>query len=187
MDDMTLNTKVLIAERVRHETTETANAVRQLGRQWTILPTDDKEPTLYDALKSRIRNLASTQKANTSTLGVGWRVRHTGSFVAEDGQSTRQHNKVVAQDVAASVSHSLSKPHKSPTFIQQDFLRHRTTSFLPLQFIHTNLNYGNILDYNPLHAGDFVIVLKPLTQAEVKKTVPELLLGQGIILFACLY
>ncbi|KAG6915048.1 hypothetical protein DXG01_013714 [Tephrocybe rancida] len=152
-----LNPAALVEERRRHQTKENSAAIRQLGREWAAPP---NVKSLQDQLRHRLQQIVSEKGSSTS--GVGRQVRHTGTFVGALDAPARQMNKETAQNVAASA-----------------FLRHRATAFQKMQGIHENIYLANILHFNPLLAGHFVIALRPAK----KGSTPELLIGEIVTMY----
>ncbi|TFK60394.1 hypothetical protein BDN72DRAFT_779478 [Pluteus cervinus] len=160
----TLDVDALVAQRERHQPQETGQAVRKLGRDWYQTPV---EKSLRSVVQHRLESLISTEKATstTRTAGAGRQIRHTGTSSATTKEPEgRQKNKEIAQQVLAAA-----------------FVHKRATAFQHLQHIHENVYCANILPYNPLQPGSFILALRPRPKSS--KLPPQLILGEVITMY----
>ncbi|KAF6742097.1 hypothetical protein DFP72DRAFT_1109656 [Ephemerocybe angulata] len=158
-----LQVQTMVAERICHQTKETAKAVRQKAGPSLLQGMNSNArfcadgPTLHEELSMKLKALAgeaAVKEKQSSTSGVSRQVRYTGTF-AGCSTATQKENAVVAGHLAA-----------------DNFLRHRDPAFARFRGVHECFYSANISSLLPLLPGHFVIALSGV------KDRPQVFLGE---------
>ncbi|KAF7319230.1 ULP-PROTEASE domain-containing protein [Mycena chlorophos] len=145
-----LNRELIVLERTRHQMKFAGAAIRKQGR-------------LSEMLKSGSAPVAKTKLVPEPSL------RATSLSIGSRSTPHPMQQPVVlliksgtpAPTVAVAVVFALKTRPLYGLSHRANFVRLRGQAFASIPLLHENMHYANIVEFNPLKAGHFVLVFKP--------------------------